>query len=32
MRDEHANSQIEEVGKGLRAMMPFLKQGNRPVS
>jgi ketol-acid reductoisomerase len=32
MRDEHANSQIEDVGKGLRAMMPFLKQGNRPVS
>ncbi len=29
MRDEHANSQIEDVGKGLRSMMPFLKQGNR---
>jgi ketol-acid reductoisomerase len=27
MRKEHADTQIEEVGKTLRAMMPFLKKG-----
>jgi ketol-acid reductoisomerase len=31
MRREHAGTQIEEVGKTLRAMMPFLKKG-RPTA
>src|SRR5262245_28958521 len=31
-RDAHANTQIEAVGKDLRAMMPFLQAGKRPAS
>ncbi len=30
LREEHASTQIEQVGKGLRAMMPFLKHGKAP--
>jgi ketol-acid reductoisomerase len=31
MRAESQNSQIEQVGKGLRAMMPWLHKGKTPV-
>ena len=31
MRADHGSAQIEEVGKDLRAMMPFLKKGKTPV-